>query len=103
MVWFHVSNTMLDEDLRRLGKTVVDHSLDGLEADVWRHLAERSQIRKVARRRASLQGILMIVAFVGSAAMGINSARSPTPANGPLLLAFGSELTPSSLLLGAAR
>ena len=102
-VWFKVRSPMIDDELRTFGQAEADRSLDGLESDVWRKLAERGQIREAARRRASLQGIVMIVAFVGSVAIGINSAQSPVPAKGRSSLTLGLELTPSSLLLGDAR
>jgi len=94
-------NTMIDEDLRKLSNAGLDRTLDGLESDIWRRLAVRSRTRAAARKRVSLQSVLMLVGLVGSVAGGINAARlAPPAAHGQAVLAFGSELAPSSLLLG---
>jgi hypothetical protein len=93
-------NTMIDEDLRKLINASLDRTLDGLESDIWRRLAVRSSARAAARKRVSLQSVLMLVGLVGSVAGGINAARLTPAAHGRTVLAFGSELAPSSLLLG---
>jgi hypothetical protein len=94
---------MLDDDLRRLNEGALDHSLDGLESDIWARLAARSQNRAVARRRVSLQSVVMVLALVGSIAIGIHSTRLAGPPRGRAVLALGLELAPSSLLLGNAQ
>jgi len=91
---------MIDEDLHPLGEAGLDHALDGLEADIWRRLAARSRNRAAARRRFSLQSIVMIVGLVGSIAIGIKASRPSTSTHSRAVLALGLELAPSSLLLG---
>lgn len=91
---------MIDEDLRELSNARLDRTLDGLESDIWRRLAMRSRTRAAARRRVSLQSIMMLFGLMGSVAVGINAARPAASAHGRALLALGSELAPSSLLLG---
>jgi hypothetical protein len=94
---------MIDDDLRQLNEGALDHSLNGLESDVWAGLAVRSRNRAAVRRRVSFQGVVMVLALVGSVAVGINATRPSGPARGRVVLALGMELTPSSLLLGNAR
>lgn len=92
---------MIDDDLHRLDAREPDHSLDQLEFDVWDGLARRARERASARRTVSLQGAIMMLALVVSAAMGIGAVRPATVtagANG--LLNEGIELMPSTLLLG---
>lgn len=93
-------NPMIDEELRRLREAELDRALDGLESDIWKRLAVRSRTRAAARRRVSLQSIMMLVGLVGSVAVGINAVRPAASAHGRAVLALGSELAPSSLLLG---
>lgn len=94
---------MIDDDLRQLNESALDHSLDGLESDIWTGLALRSQNRAAARTRVSFQSVVMVLALVGSVAVGINATGPAGPARGHVVLALGLELTPSSLLLGNAR
>jgi hypothetical protein len=92
--------SMLDKDLRQLSEAGLDRTLDSLESDIWRRLAVRSRHRAEARRRVSLQSVVMIVGLMGSIAGGIHAARPAACAHGRAVLALGSELAPSSLLLG---
>jgi hypothetical protein len=94
---------MIDDDLRQLNEGALDHSLDGLESDIWAGLAARSGNRAAARQRASFQSVVMVLALIGSIAVGINATRPAGPARDRVVLALGMELTPSSLLLGSAR
>jgi hypothetical protein len=94
---------MIDDDLRQLNEGALDHSLDGLEADIWAALAVRGRNRAAVRKRVSFQSVIMVLALVGSVAVGINATRPAGPARGRVVLALGMELTPSSLLLGNAR
>lgn len=94
---------MIDDDLRQLNEGALDHSLDGLESDIWAGLAVRSRNRAAVRKRVSFQSVVMVLALVGSIAVGINATRSTGPAHSRAVLALGLELTPSSLLLGNAR
>ena len=93
-------NAMIDEALRKLSNAAFDRALDGLESDIWRRLAVRSRERAAALNRVSLQSVLMLVGLVGSVAVGIYAACLAPAAHGRTVLAFGSGLAPSSLLLG---
>jgi hypothetical protein len=94
---------MIDNDLRRLNEGTLDHSLDALESDIWAGLAVRDQNRAVARRRVSVQSVVMVLALIGSIAIGIHATRFAWPARDRAVLALGLELAPSSLLLGNGR
>jgi hypothetical protein len=94
---------MIDDDLRQLNEGALDHSLDGLESDIWAGLAARGRNRAAARKRVSFQSVVMVLALIGSVAVGINATRPAGPAHGRVVLTLGMELTPSSLLLGNAR
>jgi hypothetical protein len=91
---------MIDNDLRQLDERALDHSLDHLEADIWRGVAAYARQREAARRVASFQGVVIVLALLGSAAVGVNMARPGSPAGDPVVLASGAELMPSHLLLG---
>jgi len=93
---------MIDHDLRRLNDGALDHSLAELETDVWRRLDVRTRDRGAALRRVSFQGVVMVLALIGSVAGGINATRFSAP-RGHATLGLGMELTPSSLLLGNVR
>ena len=91
---------MIENDIRRLDGGGLDRSLDQLEADIWRGVAARSRERAVARKVTILQGVVMAFALLGSIGVGIGIAR---PGGAPVSLASlttGSELMPSTLLLG---
>lgn len=94
---------MIEDDLRQLEQRALDHALDQLETDVWRGVAARAQQRGVVRRVTSLQSVVMVLALFGSVAAGINVARPSAVTRSPAILATGSELMPSSLLLGERR
>jgi len=91
---------MIEDDLRRLDERSLDHSLDQLETDVWRGVASRARQRGAARRVTSCQGVVMVLALLGSTAVGISMSRPGSPTNARVVLATGSELMPSHLLLG---
>ncbi len=91
-------NTMIDEDLRKLSNAGLDRTLDGLESDIWRRLAVRSRTRAAARKRVSLQSVLMLVGLVGSVAGGINAARLAPAAHGPARRGLGSAQAPTRMV-----
>jgi hypothetical protein len=92
---------MIDHYLRKINGAVIDRSLDDLESDVWRGVAGRERARSAARKRVSAQGVILLVALIGSIAVGILSSRTAGLAHGHLVLPLGVGLTPSSLLLGS--
>ncbi len=91
---------MIDNDIRRLDERELDRSLDQLEADIWRGVAARGRERAVARRVTVLQGVVMGVALVCSIGVGIGIARPSGGSVSFASLTAGSELMPSTLLLG---
>lgn len=93
---------MIDDVLQQLNTLALDHSLDSLESDIWMGLTVRARHRNETRRRVSFQGAIMGLSLIVSAAIGIHATRA-AGAQGPLLLASGLELAPSSLLLSNAR
>ena len=92
---------MIDDELSKLSELKPDRSLERLESDIWCRLAVRSQNRAAVRRRASLQSVVMAFALLGSVAVGVTATRSHAPMRDQAVLALGSELTPSTLLLGS--
>jgi hypothetical protein len=91
---------MFENDIRELDERALDHSLDQLEADIWRGVAARNRQRQTARRVTSFQGCVMALGLLGSVAAGISLARSGGATGAESVLTAGSELMPSSLLLG---
>ena len=94
---------MIEDDIRQLDQRPLDLSLGTLEADIWRRVAARALKRQAARKVASFQCIVMVCALFGSIAAGISVGRPGRAAGAATVLATGSELMPSSLLLGEHR
>ena len=91
---------MIDDDMRRLDDRPLDRSLSGLEADIWHGVATRARQRQAARRVTSYQAVVMVIALLGSAAIGITVSRPAGATRDLALLVPGTALLPSSLLLG---
>ena len=94
---------MIEDDIHQLDLRPLDRSLDMLEADIWRGVAARALKHKAARKMASFQCIVMVCALLGSVAAGVSVARPGHTESAAVVFATGSELTPSSLLLGEHR
>lgn len=94
---------MIEDDIHQLDQRPLDRSLDMLEADIWRGVAARTLKHKAARKMASVQCIVMVCALFGSVAAGVSVARPGSTEGAAMVLATGSELMPSSLLLGEHR
>ena len=94
---------MIEDDLHQLDQRPLDRSLDMLEADIWRGVAARALKRQAARKVASFQCVVMVSALIGSVAVGISIGRPGPTEVAAVVLATGSELMPSSLLLGGHR
>ena len=94
---------MIEDDIRQLDLRPPDRSLELLEADIWRGVAARALKRQVARKIASFQCVVLVCALFGSIAAGISVGRPGRAAGAAVALATGSELMPSSLLLGELR
>lgn len=94
---------MIDDDLHELDEREPSHSLDRLEADIWRGVAARARQRAAARRTTSFQSVILVFALLGSAAAGLSVVRPAGALAGVALFNSGIELMPSSLLLGERR
>ena len=94
---------MIEDDIHQLDQRPLDRSLESLEADIWRGVAARALKRQAGRKVVSFQCVVMICALFGSVVAGISVGR-PSHTEGPAwAFATGSELMPSSLLLGGHR
>ena len=94
---------MIENDIHQLDQRPLDRPLDMLEADIWRGVAARALKRQAAGNVVSFQCVVMVFALFVSVAAGISVGR-PSRTEGPnLAFATGSELMPSSLLLGELR
>ncbi len=93
---------MIEDDIHELDQCPLDRSLDLLEADIWRGVTARALSHQADRKVASIQCIVMVCALFGSVAAGISVVR-PSRTAGAAVLATGSELMPSSLLLRERR
>ncbi len=80
-----------------------DRSLERLESQVWQQVSERLHARAAARRRASVQGLIMLMAFIGSIGFGINATHHRQASSGAEDLSLALNLAPSSLLLSQTR
>ncbi len=80
-----------------------DRSLERLESQVWQHVSERMHARAAVRRRLSVQGLIMFMAFIGSIGFGINATHHLQDSLGGEELSLALNLAPSSLLLSQFR
>lgn len=86
---------MLENDISRLNARE-RFDLDGLEADIWRR-ERRVMARRAARRVASCQALVLLLAVAGSGAAGAAMAAQFAP---PSTFVAEENLAPSHLLLG---
>ena len=80
-----------------------DRSLERLESEVWQQVSERLHARVAARRQVSVQGLIMLVAFIGSIGFGISATHRLRASSGGQELSLALNLAPSSLLLSQSR
>jgi hypothetical protein len=88
---------MLENDISRLNARE-RVNLDGLEADIWRRERHVRARQAASRMLASWQGFVLVLAVVGSAAMG---AAVTVPLAQPSSFVAEEGLAPSNLLLGS--
>jgi hypothetical protein len=92
---------MIERDIRQLDERGSSHALDHLEADIWHGVAARAVQRADVRRMRTLQAGMLGLVFFGSVSVGLSVARPDNRATAAI--ATGSELFPSTLLLGEQR
>ncbi len=80
-----------------------DRPLDRLEPQIWHKVTERVHARAVARRRVSVQSVILILALIGSIGVGIKATQGLRTSSGRQELALALNLAPSSLLLCQSR
>ena len=90
---------MIDNDILTLIEQSSDKSLDRLETDIWAGVAAQKLARRTGRIIASCQVGVMIVVLIGAAAAGATTVAYAGSHKVPIASA-GSELAPSTLLLG---
>lgn len=93
---------MIDDDIRDLLRQGADRSLEGLEARIWVGVERQDAARRTGRLVTRCQTIVLIAALFGSAAAGAAAAASAHTSPQRITLG-GSELAPSTLLLGHQR
>lgn len=91
---------MLDDDLKALLARPRDNSLDRLESDIWAGVAAHRRAGQAARRMVIWQGGFLALAIFASAAAGAASASKVQVQENAHAMMAGTNLAPSSLLLG---
>jgi hypothetical protein len=94
---------MIDDDINKLIERDSRIDLQTLEADIWRLEAGIRAGQKVSRSLASWQGLVIVLAVLSSASVGISTAMNSANARPGNVLVPGENLAPSSLLFGAQR
>ena len=94
---------MIEKDLAKLIARDDGADLRRLERDVWHREAAMRAIAGASRRLASAQGLVLAMAIITSASIGVSSAMVLSRHEGPSLLTAGENLAPSSILFGSER
>ena len=94
---------MIDHDLEKLVARDSGVDLRRLERDIWYREASARALESANRRLASCQGLVIALAIVGSASVGISAAMTAAYPHRAALLTPGESLAPSSLLFGSPR
>lgn len=93
---------MLKTDLDQLAGTPPDHSLESLEADVWRGVARRQDDRRAFRGAFALQVVILGVALAGGTWVGSHQTPEREVAGLNVFSPY-SPLAASTLLIGGQR
>ena len=88
---------MLDKDISRLNARE-RVNLGGLETDIWRRERQVRTLKAASRKLASWQGLVLVLAVMGSAATGAAVTLHLAP---PSSFVAEEGLAPSNLLLGS--
>lgn len=92
---------MLEDDIRLLVGRDSDFDLSALQTNVWMKEAHIRVRKAAARRLASWQAVVMVLAVVGSATAGSALATSNAKARDQRTVLDAGGLAPSSLLFGS--
>jgi hypothetical protein len=90
---------MIDTELTQLAEEPPDHTLEGLEAQIWPEVARRQERGRIERRLLALQGLVLIAALIGSMMAG-QHLRAGEQAGTLDIFSPGMPLTASTLLEG---
>ncbi len=91
---------MIDNDIQKLDRAASARALSGLEADIWRGVAERLDANRNRRAILSCQAAVLAVALFSSVAVGTHLARTMPQRGVPSVLSVASSLSPASRLTG---
>lgn len=91
------------DNLSDLLTAPADRSLDLLESQVWHQVGERVHARVAWERRVTAQGVILLMALIGSVGFGINASHHLQAPTGPEQFSLALNLAPSSLLLSRIR
>lgn len=91
---------MLENDFKALLARPRDNSLDRLESDIWAGVARYRRAGRAARRMVIWQSGFLALAILASAAAGAASASKVQAQENAHAMMAGTDLSPSSLLLG---
>ncbi|MBL6612380.1 MAG: hypothetical protein ISS15_21000 [Alphaproteobacteria bacterium] len=91
---------MIDKDLARLIARDERADLRRLERDVWHREAALQSLARASRRLASWQGLVLAVAILTSATIGMSSGMALAQHANASPFTTGEKLAPSTLLFG---
>jgi len=91
---------MSDLDLNRLFDQTANHSLDGLEARIWRGVEKRESDYLTSRKTAAYQAAILVLAVTVITIMGVDAVGRFREG---LDMKSGALHTPSHLLFGVPR
>ena len=94
---------MIDHDLQKLIQRDAVTDLGRLEADIWHREASVRVVEGASRRLASWQGVVMALAIVSTASIGVSAGMAAAYRHRAAQLTPVETLAPSSLLFGAVR
>ena len=94
---------MLQDNLDRLARVPLDHSLAGLEAGIWRGVEARATERRAYAGTFAMQVAILALGTLGSLAVGHRWATSHPPAASAGVFSPYSRLAASTLLEGEPR
>lgn len=91
---------MIDQHLKELLERPPEHTLAGLEGDVWARIDAEADSRRLGRLVIEVQAVLVAILLAGGLAFSSPSS-APEPVTARLdVFSPGSSLAPSTLLLG---
>ncbi|HYK79674.1 MAG TPA: hypothetical protein VEU95_08595 [Micropepsaceae bacterium] len=92
---------MIDRDIQKLIARDAGTDLRRLERDIWYREAATRTLESANRRLASWQGLVIALAIVSSASVGISTAMTAAARHRVAPFSVGENLAPSSLLFGS--